>query len=201
MNSCSQLTDDSQIRSLLLSRLDSDNSCAENTLVVEELGLCQGESRIDVAVINGLLHGYEIKSDRDSLVRLPKQIAFYNSCLEQISIVVGTRHLFAVSKLVPVWWGIIEAKSEERGRLEFLPHRKADQNPTLDVYSAVKLLWKDETIPLLESKGYIKGIKSKRRAELWRLLVEAFDDNSDLMASIRDTLRSRPRWKTGRLQS
>ena len=34
---------------------------------VEELGVCRGRVRVDVAVVNGTLHGYEIKSDRDSL--------------------------------------------------------------------------------------------------------------------------------------
>jgi hypothetical protein len=45
-----------------------------NTLVIDELGLAHAKSRIDVAVINGCIHGYEIKSDKDTLDRLSKQI-------------------------------------------------------------------------------------------------------------------------------
>jgi len=41
-----------------------------DTLVVDELGLKHGKCRADIAVINGHLMGYEIKSDDDSLRRL-----------------------------------------------------------------------------------------------------------------------------------
>lgn len=46
-------------------------------LVVEELGLFHGASRVDLAVVGRSLHGYEIKSDRDSLDRLEQQAADY----------------------------------------------------------------------------------------------------------------------------
>jgi hypothetical protein len=36
------------------------------SLVVDELGVMEGKYRVDVAVINGRLHGYEIKSFRQS---------------------------------------------------------------------------------------------------------------------------------------
>ena len=45
-----------------------------NTVFLEELGLCQGDARVDYAVINGAMNGYEIKSDRDKLVRLPHRL-------------------------------------------------------------------------------------------------------------------------------
>ncbi len=41
-----------------------------NTLVVDELGLQHGESRADIAVVNGHLLGVEIKSDVDTLIAL-----------------------------------------------------------------------------------------------------------------------------------
>ena len=45
-----------------------------DTIIVEELGLCRGSVRADIAVINGLMKGFEIKSDRDTLQRsLPKR--------------------------------------------------------------------------------------------------------------------------------
>lgn len=61
---------DADIRSVLRSRLSFQHAAEADTVVIEELGLCRGQVRVDVSVVNGLLHGYEIKSDRDSLRRL-----------------------------------------------------------------------------------------------------------------------------------
>lgn len=41
-----------------------------DTIIVDELPICWGDARIDLAVINGRINGYEIKSDRDTLDRL-----------------------------------------------------------------------------------------------------------------------------------
>jgi hypothetical protein len=39
-------------------------------LVLDELGIDHGRQRADIAVINGRMTGYEIKSDRDTLAPL-----------------------------------------------------------------------------------------------------------------------------------
>jgi hypothetical protein len=57
--------------------------------IIEELGVVHGKSRIDIAVINGLMHGYEIKSDKDTLQRLPEQMNMYNSVFNKVTLVVG----------------------------------------------------------------------------------------------------------------
>ena len=44
-----------------------------DTLFIEELGLCQGQARIDSAAVTSVLHGYELKSNRDRLTRLASQ--------------------------------------------------------------------------------------------------------------------------------
>ncbi len=48
-----------------------------DTLVVDELDLC-GLTRVDVAVVNGHLSGFEIKGSTDSLRRLPGQVTVYS---------------------------------------------------------------------------------------------------------------------------
>ena len=57
--------------------LAEEHSCP-GTLFVNELGLNHGRFRADIAVMNGKLVGYEIKTDQDTLVRLPAQIDGYN---------------------------------------------------------------------------------------------------------------------------
>ncbi|WP_300554835.1 sce7726 family protein, partial [Desulfovibrio sp.] len=62
-------------------------------LILDELGVCSGASRVDVAVINGALHGYEIKSDQDTLDRLPQQILSYSRVLDRVTLVACDNHL------------------------------------------------------------------------------------------------------------
>ena len=76
-----------------------------DTLVVEELGLCEGDARIDVAVINGSITGYEIKSERDTLDRLPSQMHIYSRCLTYVTVVATELHLAQIHAVVPRWWG------------------------------------------------------------------------------------------------
>src|ERR1700730_15998927 len=90
-----------------------------DVLVVEELGLRHGAGRVDIAVINGELHGYELKSDQDTLKRLPQQIAIYGSVLDRVSLVVTSEHLLQAEKLVPWWWEIILADRAIEGIVTF----------------------------------------------------------------------------------
>jgi hypothetical protein len=59
--------------------------------------------------------GYEIKSDRDTLARLPNQIAAYELCFDTMTMVVGKRHLAKCRATLPEWWGIWEAVPTEKG--------------------------------------------------------------------------------------
>ena len=77
------------LRTMLLSQLGSE----PDTVLVEELGLCRGQVRVDIAVVNGLLQGYEIKSDRDSLRRLGIQVVLYWKVLDRATLVVCERHI------------------------------------------------------------------------------------------------------------
>ncbi|HEX6037420.1 MAG TPA: hypothetical protein VFZ20_05255, partial [Longimicrobium sp.] len=71
-------TKDSDIRSVLYATELARHAACSGSLVVPELEICQREFRIDVAVVSGTaLHGYEIKSDRDTLSRLPAQAVAY----------------------------------------------------------------------------------------------------------------------------
>jgi len=39
--------------------------------MLHELGILNGATRIDIAVITGQIEGYELKSERDTIQRLP----------------------------------------------------------------------------------------------------------------------------------
>ena len=62
-------TNDKIIRAALKGELERLHAGDDKLRIVEEFGIEHGAIRIDIAVVNGLLHGYEIKSDRDTLLR------------------------------------------------------------------------------------------------------------------------------------
>ena len=65
------LMSDACIRDALKRELLYEYKDDRQTVIIEELGVQHGTSRIDLAVVNGVLHGFELKSDRDTLTRLP----------------------------------------------------------------------------------------------------------------------------------
>jgi hypothetical protein len=83
------VTRDSDIRRVLLADLGQKYKNPEHDLIVEEFG-CNA-ARADVAVINGSLHAFEIKSDSDSLERLPGQIEAYRGVFEYVTLICGRR--------------------------------------------------------------------------------------------------------------
>ena len=96
---------DLDIRPALHTMLRQRHADEVHTVFIEELGICQGRTGIDIAVVNRELHGYEIKSDRDSLRRLPIQVKMYSKVVSKATIVVGYRHLAESLAAIPSWWG------------------------------------------------------------------------------------------------
>ena len=73
---------DPDVRALLKQYLEVLHA-GTDTLVLEELGLCQGDVRIDVAAVNRELSGFEIKSPSDTLKRWPKQRRIYSRVVDR----------------------------------------------------------------------------------------------------------------------
>ena len=69
---------DSQIRPVLLRELESRFCDPEHDLILQEFG-CNA-ARVDVAVVNGAFHGFEIKAtvtaSKDSVVKLPSMARY-----------------------------------------------------------------------------------------------------------------------------
>lgn len=64
-------------------------------------------SKADVVIINGTSTAYEIKSDRDSLARLPDQMQDYRKHFAQVVVVASECHLSVLEGMVPRDVGIL----------------------------------------------------------------------------------------------
>lgn len=181
---------DADVRSALIARLMAQHENDPDTRIVEEMGVWSGHVRIDVAVINGELCGFELKSDRDTLARLPNQAQIYSRVFDRVELVVGTRHSKEAIKLVPKWWGITTAQMVDRG-IELSPVRTAKRNPRLEPYLIAQLLWKAESLELLAKNGLAEGWKSKKVKDIHVRLAECLPLD-ELRDGVRASLKMRP---------
>jgi hypothetical protein len=184
---------DSDIRAVLHSRLETRHGGDPKTRIVDELGVLMGDSRVDVAVINGKLEGFEIKSDRDRLVRLPRQADAYSQVFDRMTVVCCERHAAGVALCVPDWWGIEVARSGNRGT-RIVRLRSPRANPGVEPGAVVQLLWRDEALDELERIDRADGLRSKPREVLWGALADALPPRT-LRAVVRDRLRARKDWR------
>lgn len=165
----------------------------DNSKVVEELPLYYGAARIDIAVINGAFHGYEIKSDRDTLDRLPDQLAIYSQIFDYVTVISGPKHVPHLEDFLPNFCGLMVVEKvgkEAKIEVAIPPQLSNERNG----YMIASLLWKDEAVTLLNSLGVIKGIKTKRKDQLWTMLQETLTVE-ELGEKVRVMLRARSDWR------
>ncbi len=185
---------DARIRQALHSRVIRHHHRSQNTLVIDELGLYHGQSRIDIAVINGKLSGYEIKSESDNLSRLPAQANYYNSIFGKLTLVVANKFLQQSLDIIPDWWGVIVAKRGTRDGIHLERVRPDSRNNNVDPYSLAMLLWRNEVIKLLQSVGYTGQQLRQPRKRLYSHLVDALNP-AEIQSIVCVALKSRENWR------
>lgn len=157
---------DGDIRAALRSRLAQRHASDQGAFVVEELPIARGGSRVDLAVINGRLEGYEIKSSKDTLDRLPRQAELYSASLERMTLVAASKHLAEAMDIIPKWWAVFSAERGARGAVRFRRVRSGKLNPSRCPSACVELLERNELVSLLSAHGLDKGF---RTATWWDL--------------------------------
>ena len=161
-----------------------------DSFLVKEMEVCQGDARIDVAVINGKLTGYEIKSSFDDFRRLPNQVKLYSRVFDIISVVVTKNHLKNIQEFIPDWWGILTI-SDDNSDIQLI--REAKNNPSIDAHSIATMLWRDEALTVLSENGLDKGLRSKPKHILWNKIASSFP-LEELKFIVRNKLKSRVNW-------
>jgi hypothetical protein len=164
--------------------------------MLDELGILNGATRVDIVVINGQIEGYELKSERDTLERLPSQRDLYNKVIDRISLVVAENHRAAAEEIIPDWWGLAVASASGE-TVEVTRERLPEMNPQLDAAALASLLWRDEALVVLERYGAARGVKSKPREVLYDRLADVLDLGM-LRAEVRAALKAREGWRADR---
>ena len=177
---------DGEVRDLLKRHL-VESLIDADTVVMDELGLCQGDVRIDVAAVGDELSGFEIKSPADTLARWPNQRRVYSMVVDRAWLVATEKTLDAAR--APGWWGIIRIV-ETRDQLGLRVIRTAERNPSPDPYAIACLLWRDEAIQALDDLDLARGVRTKPRDVAWHRLAESAPLDH-LRAAVRSALKVR----------
>lgn len=154
---------------------------------VDEFWVPRSNERADLAVIGTHIDGFEIKTERDTLRRLPRQAGAYARLFDRCTAVVAGRHLDAADQLLPPWWGLTTVSVN--GSVTFDDVRPARPNPAVDPETLVRLLWRDEAMAALTT---FEGSPDPRasRASLWAQLL-AVASLAQLKAAVRHALLTR----------
>jgi hypothetical protein len=152
---------------------------------VFEFWVPQSNERADVVVIDKTMDAFEIKTERDTLKRLPRQVDAYTRVFDRCHAVVAHRHVDKALEILPPWWGV-QVIGE---RLSFVALREAEPNGRVDRETLVRLLWRDEAYAVLCELGTVPDPRAGR-FRLWEMLLALLDVDS-LRWVVRQTLLGR----------
>ena len=130
---------------------------------------------------------------RTTLDRLPAQIDAYNAVFDEVTIVVGVRHLARAETLLPRWWGVTRA-SALNNKLRLSVLRDPEINPLQNSRAVAELLWRDEAIELLTRHSKLKGLSRLNRKSLTEKMTEVVDRDT-VCRYARAALKSRVGWR------
>lgn len=186
---------DRDIRTVLSAYLSDRYGHEVDAVLVQEFSLYK--ARADLAVLNGAIHGYEIKSEHDTLERLPSQLQAYERVFDFLTVVSGPRYTDKLLKMLPSWAGLLQATSSPAG-IDLVVVREERPNPNQQPLALAKLLWRREAVDVLASLSLDRGLRSKPLRPLWEALSRL--PASQLAPLVRETLKRRADWRAVSLQ-
>jgi hypothetical protein len=185
----------SDIRHALREHLKRQAGFSDDLLFAKDLGLAHHKSRIDLTALSPLtIHGYQIKSDRNTLIHVEAQIKIYEQTLPYLTFVVTPMHVNPILEITPDWCGILTVIQQPINRINFSFARHEKPSPKLNPIMLAHILRQDEAIELLNEYGYAPKELNQPRNRLYHLLTECMTV-PEIIASIRDKVAKRKTWR------
>ena len=163
-------------------------SSPQPTEAVYEFWVPRSNERADIAIIGDRgFEGFEIKTDRDTLKRLPRQAQAYSRLFDRCNVALAPRHIDAATEILPSWWGVLVFDCEPIPTFSRL--RDAGVNDGVDPETLVRLLWRSEVHAALCALGMPPEPKALR-SRMWEQLLSLVD-LPGLKVTVRKALLSR----------
>jgi len=187
------MTED-QIRSDIRAQLPSFFPSACEARLVEEMEICTGKARADMAVITDRLIGIEIKGPQDNLSRLPNQVGQYSKCFDQVVLIVHEILARDAIRIIPRWWGIVVG-ADKNGNRSYNWKRRPAKNCGVDTDAVLALLWRTEIEALfVQFLNLAPSVRVSKRKLRDKLLANV--PQSALKVAGIQLLRQRREWRS-----
>ncbi len=146
----------------------------ERLRIFEELVI--GKSRADAIIVKeNEIIGVEIKSDKDSLVRLKTQVKNYERFCNKCYLATGIHYIDRIEEVLPKYWGIFDITRDEEGKLHIEMYREAGpiegERPKNKLKNQMNLLWRSELISIVK-KYKLGGVTKRNKIELKNLIID-----------------------------
>lgn len=184
---------DREIRAALLQQLAAMEVQHPRRLL-QEFWIPVSHERADVVDVNGRLIAFEIKSARDNLSRLNRQVAAFSRVFDQVSLVCDGRHLTAAEAVIPAWWGLVEVRGMPEA-IALCKLREAGLNDSPDRATRLQLLWKSELAAALRRFGVrARGMDREQMRHLLTRHVAACDLDTIVRSALVQRQADARRW-------
>lgn len=149
-------------------------------------------ARADALLVADRICGFEIKSDVDSLSRLPRQVEAYGHVVERAYLVVGEKYRDRATAIVPDWWHIwVASWAGEEVRVRQV--RNGRLNPSINALAVTSFLSREQLTRTLTDLGE-KRLSSVPVDDLRGLLVARLGHRRALTVA-REHLLDREDWR------
>jgi hypothetical protein len=109
------------------------------------------DCKVDLAILNGSATAYEVKSERDSLLRLERQMAAYSKVFARVYVIAAECHLEAILASVPEDIGILRLNNRHNISMLREAEDRADRTSPEAIFESLRT---EEARMILSSLGY-----------------------------------------------
>ncbi|KAA1188578.1 sce7726 family protein [Photorhabdus heterorhabditis] len=143
------------IKAALIDWLIERDEINDNAVLINELPIANFSRRVDLAVANGKLHAYEIKSDSDSLARLEGQISTYRLYFDKVTLVCAPKFTEKALSILPMDIEILEIKKNNSGVTNtFIKKRRGRTCKISEDRFIFSFVEKKEIVKFVRKNGY-----------------------------------------------
>lgn len=133
-----------------------------DAILMSEMVIANWSRRADLAIANGRLCAFEIKSDGDSLKRLPGQVDSFSAHFDKVTVVAVSKFVPSILKDYPTHVGVLEIYTSG-GSIKFRQARAGRLVENRDFFRLSTFLTKSEIVKLLRRNGYKLSLEASRR--------------------------------------
>lgn len=148
-----------------------------------------GDRKADLVILNGTATAYEIKSERDSLVRVVHQVTNYKKVFAKVNVIASETHLNGVLESVPEDVGVMCLSRRYRIRTV----REAQDRPDrIDPLAVLDSLRFSEALSILEILGIqFPEIPNTKRYTAMQTIFSELDPTEIHLAMVTTLKKSR----------